>query len=492
MYQDKKEIDMVAVIRKYIPLRSAGSTKFSGPCPFCITNNLTGDDRFSVKPQLYMWNCNKCMNGKWHDIITFIQMIEGLNYLDTCSLLNLDPKREDVRQDFTDNLNTIQPAADWVKAAWEKIEEAEYNLYKNEKALSWLYNKRGLTDKTIKEFRLGFFDQEQTLLSLPDGSDVVIPRGILIPGIAVDGTLWGLKVASGAEVSTKKLRKYYFVQFSRAALHGKVSNKRPLLIVEGEFDMILAYQEAGDRLDVVTLGGAGNKLPARWLQYINYHNPIAVMYDNDQAGQEGARHWDFLGSRLMNPVPKLTVGKDIGEFVLTHGCSFSAWVDNILLKSVKPIGKVVKPKMTEPTHVLAEQLVVPKRINTTVLKEEIIDEIEHEPASLADLKQIFNCDEVVPIFNELKSEGYLIISKNGVCSLNPVFKKHESLAAQSAIKLADKPYWICTVCTKLDWRSDLEGEWFCGNCGSTPEAPTQWATTADQLRKAKKPVFGSV
>lgn len=488
MIQNKRDIDIVAVIKKYLPLRPLGSSKLSSPCPFCLVGSLAGVDRFSVKPDRHIWNCNKCTPGKWHDVITFVQLIEGVGYYDACLLLNLDPYREKTEHEpFFGKLYEVEPDIVWVRYGWERIYEAQANLWSAPKPLAWLKERRGLTEESIIKYKLGFFDQEQLMgESLP----IPIARGIVIPQIAVDGTLWGIKIASGLKKSTPTTKKYIFVQGSQPALIGKVSNKAPLLVVEGDFDVLLGMQEVADLIDIVTLGSSTAKCPPRWLQYINYHNPIIPLYDNDAVGLNGAmKMWKFMGDRVLNPIPQLPQGKDISDFIVEYKGDFHSWIEDILLKAIPPINCVAPPiDYIIPSHVQASE----HTIGYIELEDTIIEELNKYPASLVSLIEMFKDygQDIKALYDDLKDRGYLLVDKQGIIYINPVFKRHEPFTFSTLVKkMTIKPYWFCP-CGVINWASSDDGKWKCFTCDAPANEPVTWGTTRDYLRQAKRPVFG--
>lgn len=72
---------------------------------------------------------------------------------------------------------------------------------------------------------------------------------------------------------------------------GGLAGREVLLLCEGEFDAMLAWQELHDLVDVVALGGAtkGNHgLPGRWRLRLLHYRAILAAYDADGAGQAGA------------------------------------------------------------------------------------------------------------------------------------------------------------------------------------------------------------
>jgi hypothetical protein len=71
-----------------------------------------------------------------------------------------------------------------------------------------------------------------------------------------------------------------------------------LLMVEGEFDVLIARHIAGDLITVVTVGSASYALGQRWRDRVYACGRVLSALDNDEAGQPGtARLAELLGSK---------------------------------------------------------------------------------------------------------------------------------------------------------------------------------------------------
>ncbi len=139
----KERLTITEVVESYIKLDQAGSN-LKGKCPF--HNEKTPS--FFVSPDRGSYYCFGC--GAKGDIFSFVQAFEGLDFMGALKLLALRAGVE------------LKPENPIVKSERERLyavmEEAtklyEHMLWKDEKALQYLRG-RGLTDETIKEFRLG-------------------------------------------------------------------------------------------------------------------------------------------------------------------------------------------------------------------------------------------------------------------------------------------------------------------------------------------------
>jgi DNA primase len=181
------------------------------------------------------------------------------------------------------------------------------------KALDYLRG-RGLQKAIIREAQLGYIPGHYTGYKhyrLPSGARFDVPCGIVIPWL-IDDEVWGIKVRRAAGAL-----KYIQVAGSRIsgpALYwaDHLFPRFPVLFVEGEFDCLIAWQEAADLVCPVTLGAASNRLNPRWYAQLAQCKPILICYDGDEAGNQGADRLAALGNRSRRiPLPH---GKDVSEF----------------------------------------------------------------------------------------------------------------------------------------------------------------------------------
>jgi DNA primase len=101
----------------------------------------------------------------------------------------------------------------------------------------------------------------------------------------------------------------------------------PALIVEGEFDALLAWQELHDLVNVVTLGSAAESPDTLTIRSLLGCPLILLCYDNDAAGRMRAEVWRSLTPRAR--VCCLPHGKDITEFVVGGG-DLRGWIESAL------------------------------------------------------------------------------------------------------------------------------------------------------------------
>ncbi|MCX6747495.1 MAG: CHC2 zinc finger domain-containing protein, partial [Candidatus Nomurabacteria bacterium] len=151
----KERLTIEEVVSSYITLQKVGST-LKANCPF--HNEKTPS--FFVSPERGTYYCFGCAAGG--DIFTFVEEFEGLDFKGTLTMLAeragvpLTPfnKEEQKNQSEKERLYEVME---------ESAKFFEVNIKNNTKVLEYL-KARGLTEKTIKDFRIGFIEADWRLL----------------------------------------------------------------------------------------------------------------------------------------------------------------------------------------------------------------------------------------------------------------------------------------------------------------------------------------
>ncbi len=150
--QIKSKIDIVSLVSSYIKLEKAG-TNFKGRCPF--HNEKTPS--FFVSPDRGNYYCFGC-HAKG-DIFTFVQEFEGLDFIGSLKVL-----AEKAGVDLTQYRTGEKSEKERLFSVMEKaVFFYEKKLSESEEAISYLKG-RGLTDESIKNFRIGFAPLDWRLL----------------------------------------------------------------------------------------------------------------------------------------------------------------------------------------------------------------------------------------------------------------------------------------------------------------------------------------
>lgn len=142
--QIKSKIDIVTLVGSYIKLEKAG-TNFKGRCPF--HNEKTPS--FFVSPDRGNYYCFGCQAKG--DIFTFVQEFEGLDFIGALKVLaeRAGIELEQYNKESKTEKERLHSVLEQAVFFYEK------KLSENQEAMLYLKS-RGLTDKTIKDFRIGF------------------------------------------------------------------------------------------------------------------------------------------------------------------------------------------------------------------------------------------------------------------------------------------------------------------------------------------------
>ncbi|MCA9982023.1 MAG: PriCT-2 domain-containing protein, partial [Anaerolineales bacterium] len=189
-------------------------------------------------------------------------------------------------------------------------------------AAVWL-QKRGIDAATAGAWGLGFNAHWR------DVAGEKLAPGITIPcyGDSENGTaLWYLKVRTSKAAHAKTGQKYLLLKGSKnnVLYNAKATLKaRRVVIVEGEFDCILASRFTDNATAVVTEGAAGHMPNRFWLGYIAAHSDVAIFQDSDKAGEHSAQKW----ARQFPTAVALTLpsGQDVTDYWKSGG-DVGAWL----------------------------------------------------------------------------------------------------------------------------------------------------------------------
>lgn len=283
-------------------------------CPFHHERN-----GYSLVVYATHWRCfGKC--GIGGDVITWIQHYHELSFQQTCerladndlpytAVLALHPGVES-------EAPSDPPSEKWQKVARHIAAQASDRLWRSEgrRALDYLKIKRGLSEGTIATAQLGYISGQPNEWKKIEGMKV--PCGIAIPWYA-DGALWGIKVrrATGEQryqqVSDGNIRGCLY-------LADHIQPGQPLVLTEGEFDALIAWQMGWGELSIASIGSASNQhINRRWHGKLLAAPRLLVCMDADEAGEKAASELATLSAAAKRV--QIPMGKDINEFYLCAG-----------------------------------------------------------------------------------------------------------------------------------------------------------------------------
>jgi DNA primase len=296
----RERADIVEIVQQYVALKPSGRN-YSGLCPFHTEKTAS----FYVNPERGLWRCYGAC-GVGGDVFSFLQKIENLSFPEAAEKL---ARRYGL---------PFQRGGD----SPEKASERERLLRVNALAEGFFRDqfrraphvheyvaRRGLTDETVEQFRLGFapagWDRLAVFLRSQRVAEVdAIQVGLLVRGEKglrdrflnrlifpiTDGE--GRPIAFGGrameEVGPKYLNSPETPIFTKGrTLYGLPQARQRIqaagyaVVVEGYMDLIACHQ-AGFAQTVATLGTA---ITSEAIRLLRRHTPRLVLaYDGDSAG----------------------------------------------------------------------------------------------------------------------------------------------------------------------------------------------------------------
>lgn len=337
----KARCDIASVIGDYIKIQPSGQN-YKALCPFHVEKTPS----FHISTAKQVYKCFGC--GEGGDVINFVMKIENLDFMDAVRLL---ANRCGIDINFNIDEETKQKIELSKKYQDIHTEAARFyfsNLVKSKnRGYDYLRN-RGLDDKTIKRFGLGYsqdswnslmdylieekgYSQEELLECGLIGKSTKTDKyydkfrnRVMFPIFDYRGNVIGF----GGRVLDDSLPKYLnspdtLIFNKRHNLYGlnfarKNLSSRTVILVEGYMDLISLYQY-GIQIAVATLGTALTSQQARLIK--RYADNVIISYDSDGPGTKASlRAIDILvEAGLSVKVLDLKDAKDPDEYVRKYG-----------------------------------------------------------------------------------------------------------------------------------------------------------------------------
>lgn len=285
---------------------------------------------FAVNEDVYI----DFATGEHGDEVDFIMREQGLSFAAALAVLETHaggtpilPAQGAAISSYSASTSE-PPPAEWQQVMRAECRAAHAYLFSNAKeakaAYRWLRD-RGLSRETLRHAGIGYNAawRPTRLRDSETGKAISIAPGIVIPCF-VDGALWSVHVRT---LPPSDLPKYLYVRGSKSSVlynGDALTPSSTVLLVEGEFDALLAQQELGAHVVVVTLGSAANRLPRRWFDRLVQAGRIYSCFDQDEAGQRATAQIAAQFPEQHQPL-HLPQGKDITEFVLQYRGDLRKW-----------------------------------------------------------------------------------------------------------------------------------------------------------------------
>ncbi|PIR74865.1 MAG: DNA primase [Candidatus Magasanikbacteria bacterium CG10_big_fil_rev_8_21_14_0_10_47_10] len=312
----KDKIDIVDFIGEYVQLKPAG-INHKGLCPFHNEKSPS----FMASRERNSWHCFGCSKGG--DIFTFVQEIEGMDFIEALKLLagragvELSTKQSELESSEKNRLKDIMTdAARFYHNVLTKIDSA--------KSAREYLRQRGLLPATVETWQIGYIPDQwdlltQYLLKKGFGIDDLVASGmtikreranaqsgkgfydrfrgrIMFPIRDVHGNVVGFtgrvlvetEKSGGKYVNTPQTPLYdkSSVVFGLDKAKHEIRKKDVVVMVEGQMDVIGVWQSGMPNV-VATSGTALTEQQVALLK--RYAQNISIAFDADDAGYKAAK-----------------------------------------------------------------------------------------------------------------------------------------------------------------------------------------------------------
>lgn len=341
--------DIETVISQYIVLKKHGKS-LKGLCPF--HSEKTPSFNVSLDKQLFY--CFGC--GAGGDVITFIMKAENLSYPEAVAFLAEKVGLQVPEKEVDDGAMRLKNRVLEINRETARFFHAALKSQQGAEALSYIKD-RGLTDKTITRFGIGYApdswdslikhlrkkgytDAEMAAASVATrtqrGNFIDFFRNrLMFPIIDVRGNVIafggrrlgaedkGPKYINSPETAVfVKNRNLYALNYAKSSQFAeelsKAGKDRFFILCEGYMDVIALHQAGFDNA-VAPLGTALTDNQVRIMS--KYVQSVIIATDSDEAGQKAAKRAFSLidAAGLSTKILKIQGAKDPDEYIKKYG-----------------------------------------------------------------------------------------------------------------------------------------------------------------------------
>ena len=225
----------------------------------------------------------------------------------------------------------VPPSDQWKARAAAFVSYAHDKLWNDNRALGYLMG-RGLIEDTIGTFNIGFNPRNLSDRAERwglDGKPIWLSSGIVIPHDR-DGSIWFVNIRRPAGTP-----KYLGPRGGvRGIYHGPIAVHPVLLLAEGEFDTMLAWQSANGLCDVATLGGARHRIDVLDASVLMRYAAVICAYDLDKTGERGSEYMrSAIGARISVAHPD---AHDLTDY-WRKGGDLRRWIAGRVVEQIEPM-----------------------------------------------------------------------------------------------------------------------------------------------------------
>ena len=352
----KKKLDIIDVINRYLPLKKRGRHHVAC-CPFHGEKTPS----FTVSPELQIFKCFGC--GKSGDVFTFLQEFERIDFREALEEL---AKLAGVKLEHSEGLTQ----SDAKKRVLLEINHQLARFYTyiltshplGKKALEYVLN-RGINLDTIKQFRLGYAPANSQLTI-----NYLLKKGYQVSDLIATGTfgqsqynqrlydrfsdrltfalcdfrdrilgfsgrvLPGAKPELAKYINSPETELYHksHTLFGLNLSRQAIKEKKSVIVVEGEFDLISPYQSGVKNIVAIK----GTAFTQDQLQLLSrYTDTLILGLDSDFAGTNAAKKSIEMADDMGFDIQVLTLGdqyKDPDEAIRADAQFFYSQLEKTL------------------------------------------------------------------------------------------------------------------------------------------------------------------
>lgn len=398
--QIKEKLGIADVVGSYLTLEKAGAN-FKAKCPFHNEKSPS----FFISPVRGSYYCFGC--GAKGDVISFVQEFEGLDFMGALRVL---AKRAgiELRREST----AVRTERERLYLVMEHATLYFQRALATRKDVKDYLAKRGLTDATVREWRLGFAPLEWRALSgylktkgiqdadmervgltkkseknQSDSYDrfrgrIMFPifdssgRVVAFSGRQFESDGTEAKYLNSPETQLFEKSKILY-GYDRAKLD--IRRQDFSLLVEGQMDLLMSHQAGFTN----TVASSGTALTADQLEILRrLSRNLVIAYDGDAAGNAaGRRGFELaLAAGFDVKIVVMPKGKDPADLVREDPTAFSSAIKNAQHIIDVELAKIVNEESDDRkrgVRIERELLPLLARLDSAIEKSHFISKIAH-------------------------------------------------------------------------------------------------------------------
>jgi len=335
-----EQLDIVGLVNNYVTLKNKGG-RWWGLCPFHTEKTAS----FSVQPDKGLYYCFGCQKGG--TVFNFIMDMENLSFVESVQFLaekagvQLEIERNQENREEDERRKTL---FEMYRRIADSMHYMLMNNPKGKGAMDYL-NGRGVTEKSIHDFNIGFVPPDGEwlykflrknnystnflagtgLFSRKNISFSPFMGRIIFPIMTVHNTV----IAFGGRKLGEGEPKYYNSPESDAFKKGRnlygihlalsdIKKQGTFILTEGYFDVVMLHQ-AGIKNCIAPLGTAFTEDQAFKMK--RYVNQGILLFDGDNAGKRATEKSIHICEKagIICSVVELPEGSDPADYIEKHG-----------------------------------------------------------------------------------------------------------------------------------------------------------------------------